>query len=156
MSRPLPRTLGALVLSGALALSACTAGDTTDTAATGAQGPAAVAPADTSSAPGVRVVSPAEGAELAARPGVVVLDVRTPEEFAEGHIADAINIDMQAADAASRFEELDPDASYVLYCRSGNRSAVVADHLRGLGFTDVADVDGGVLAWQAAGLPLER
>lgn len=148
MPRSLSRALPVLALAGALGLSACTA----DTAPAATAGPEAVETA----AAGVRVVDVEEGAELAEQPGVVILDVRTPQEFAEGHIAGAVNIDMQAPDATERFAELDPGASYVLYCRSGNRSAVVADHLRDLGFTDVADVDGGVLAWQAAGLPLER
>ncbi|MBT8203378.1 MAG: rhodanese-like domain-containing protein [Acidimicrobiia bacterium] len=86
----------------------------------------------------------------------IVLDVRTPEEFAEGHIAGAVNVDYYAADFSSQLEALDPDASYVLYCRSGNRSAETAKLMTDLEFTSVDEIDGGILAWLDAGLPLAR
>lgn len=86
----------------------------------------------------------------------IILDVRTPEEFAEGHIDGAINIDFYAADFRSQLEALDPDASYVLYCRSGNRSAETATLMADLEFTDVDEIEGGILAWLDAGLSLAR
>ena len=86
----------------------------------------------------------------------IVLDVRTPEEFAEGHIAGAINVDYYAADFRSQLEALDPGANYVLYCRSGNRSAETAQLLNDLEFQAVDEIDGGILAWLDAGLPLAR
>ncbi len=85
---------------------------------------------------------------------LVVLDVRTPEEFAEGHLADATLIDIYEADFADRIAELDPDVPYVVYCRSGNRSGQAVELMGELGFTDVTDIDGGILAWNAAGLPI--
>jgi rhodanese-related sulfurtransferase len=85
---------------------------------------------------------------------LVVLDVRTPEEFAEGHVADATLIDFYEPDFADRIAELDPDVPYVVICRSGNRSSQAVALMRDLGFSDVTDVDGGILAWNAAGLPL--
>lgn len=147
-----PKLLVAL-LGATLALSACSDGGEATNAVAGV---AAEAPGDVQNPGGVRVVGPEEGAQLAAAPDAVILDVRTPAEFAEGHLDGAINIDMQAPDAVARFAELDPEADYVLYCRSGNRSAQVREHLREQGFTSVADVEGGILAWESAGLPIVR
>ena len=85
--------------------------------------------------------------------GTVVLDVRTPDEFAEGHLAGAVNIDVQAADFAARAAELPTDAPVVVYCRSGNRSAAAVTVLRDLGFTDLTDA--GAMTDAAASLGLE-
>jgi len=85
---------------------------------------------------------------------LVILDVRTPEEFAEGHIDDAIMIDFYNDDFADQLAGLDPEVPYVLYCRSGNRSGQTLAIMEQLGFTSVQDVDGGAIAWQEAGLPL--
>jgi phage shock protein E len=108
-------------------------------------------------APGVRVVSPADAqTRIAADPNVVVLDVRTPAEYAEGHLEDAILIDYQSPSFAAEVATLDRDASYVLYCRSGNRSAGARAVMSELGFRDVADVEGGILGWAGAGLPISQ
>ncbi|MDO9590965.1 MAG: rhodanese-like domain-containing protein, partial [Microcella sp.] len=64
--------------------------------------------------------TPAE--PVALEPGTIVIDVRTPAEFASGHLEGAINIDVQSADFDSRISELDADGTYFVYCRSGNRS----------------------------------
>ena len=95
----------------------------------------------------------ADGA-LDAAHDLVILDVRTPEEFAEGHIDDAIMIDFYNDDFADQLAGLDPEVPYVLYCRSGNRSGQTLAIMEQLGFTSVQDVDGGAIAWQEAGLPL--
>ncbi len=110
---------------------------------------------DSTSAPGVRVVNATDAAAIQAEPpnDLVILDVRTPEEFAEGHLDGATMIDFYRDDFAEQLEELDPDAPYLLYCRSGNRSGQAADIMRELGFTDVADIDGGILAWYDLDLP---
>lgn len=107
-------------------------------------------------AEGVVLVAPDRAAEVAEEPGVVVLDVRTPEEYGEGHLGGALNLDFYAAGFGERLGELDRDATYVLYCRSGNRSATTAEMMRDLGFASVYEVDGGILAWLGAGLPVER
>lgn len=102
---------------------------------------------------GVRVIDANAGATLLeeAPADLVVLDVRTTEEFSEGHLDGATMIDFYAPDFAERIAELDPDVPYLLYCRSGNRSGETASIMRDLGFADVADVDGGILAWTDAG-----
>lgn len=77
----------------------------------------------------------------------VIIDVRTPSEYAEGHIQGAKNIDFSADDFTSRIESLPRDASYALYCRSGNRSKKALDVMTSLGFTHVVDMRGGIQAW---------
>jgi rhodanese-related sulfurtransferase len=84
----------------------------------------------------------------------VVLDIRTPEEFAEGHIAGAFNIDYHAADFADRIGALDQEAVYLVYCRSGSRSGQAMDLFRDLGFVEVHELEGGILTWVGEGLPL--
>lgn len=101
------------------------------------------------------LVQPADVDALVAS-GVTVIDVRTPQEFAEGHLAEATLIDFYEPDFATRIGELDPDGEYLVYCRSGNRSGQAVALMDELGFDRVFDLDGGVLAYDAAGLPLER
>ena len=88
--------------------------------------------------------------------GLVVLDVRTPGEFSEGHIGDAVNIDFYEASFRSDLDGLDKDLPYALYCRSGNRSGQALTMMRELGFTDVRELSGGIVAWLEAGQPIER
>ena len=63
-----------------------------------------------------------------------VIDVRTPAEFAEGHLQGAINIDVQGAAFTDRVQQLDIEGTYVIYCRSGNRSTVAIEQMTDLGF----------------------
>ena len=84
----------------------------------------------------------------------MILDVRTPEEFSEGHIDGAVMLDFYRDDFADELAKLDPDVPYVLYCRSGNRSGQALAMMDALGFTEVDDVEGGVINWQTSGLPL--
>jgi rhodanese-related sulfurtransferase len=84
----------------------------------------------------------------------VVIDVRTPSEYAAGHIAGAQNIDVEAADFGSKIASLDKKASYLVYCHSGRRSAIAADQMAAAGFTNI--VDGGAMAdLVAAGAPTQ-
>jgi len=101
----------------------------------------------------IETVSPAEAAGIVGegRPDLVVLDVRTAEEFAAWHLADAVNLDYYAAGFADELAALDRDLPYLLYCRTGNRSAQVREMMRGLGFTEVHDLGDGIVAWVEAG-----
>lgn len=80
-----------------------------------------------------------------------IIDVRTPAEFAEGHVEGAVNIDVQSPDFLSQIASLDPDGSYLVYCRSGRRSADAAERMISSGLTVV---DGGGLGdMESAGWP---
>ncbi|WP_214084183.1 rhodanese-like domain-containing protein [Methanoculleus sp.] len=106
--------------------------------------------------PNIRVVSPAEASALIEErgddPSFVVIDARRPDEFAGGHIPGAINID--SADFSEHLDSLDPDGTYVVYCLRGGRSAGVCELMREAGFREVYDIEGGMSAWKAAGLPV--
>jgi rhodanese-related sulfurtransferase len=147
------RSLGCVIAAVALT-AACSSADPgaadSPAAPPGDAGEVATAPP----AGAVAHLDPAGFAEAAARPGTVLLDVRTPAEFADGHLAGATNVDMQAADFAARLATLDRSARYALYCRSGHRSGIAADQMRAAGFGDVVDLAGGITAWTAAGRPV--
>lgn len=104
------------------------------------------------------LVSPIEATavlgEHAGEETFVVLDVRTPEEFAGGHLADAVNLDYFSDDFESALGDLDKDETYLMYCQSGGRSGNTATLMEGLGFCCVFEIDGGILAWAESGLPL--
>lgn len=84
----------------------------------------------------------------------VVVDVRTPGEFSQGHLARAINIDVTAPDFDGRISKLPTDGKYVVYCRSGNRSAPATERMRQLGFTDVTDAGAMTSATESTGLDI--
>jgi rhodanese-related sulfurtransferase len=89
-------------------------------------------------------------------PDLVILDVRTPAEFAAGHVPGARNISHDLL--ASRLAELAPlrDKQVVLYCRSGRRTLLAADVLHAAGFKRLAHLEGDYLAWETEHRPIER
>ncbi len=87
-------------------------------------------------------------------PGVIVLDVRTPEEFASGHIEGALNIDFNSGNFANEITRLNPSETYAVYCRSGSRSGQAASIMHKAGFHDVSNLNGGIIDWTNDGLPL--
>lgn len=104
-----------------------------------------------------RDIGPDEARQVLARPpaGLVVLDIRTPEEFRDGHLPGARNLDFFAPDFRQRLEALARgDAPVLLYCRSGS-SRQAMRLLRQWGRDDVLHLAGGFRAWRAAGLPEE-
>ncbi len=88
--------------------------------------------------------------------GVVVLDVRTPEEFMAGHIQGAINIDVEGTQFDSEITTLDKTKTYAVYCKSGRRSAIAVGKMKDTGFTQMFNLQNGVVDWQSNGLPLVR
>ena len=88
--------------------------------------------------------------------GVTVIDVRTPQEYSEGYIKGANNIDWYASDFLNNIEKLNHQQPVVLYCRSGNRSVLAAAKLQSLGFTKIYSLTGGINNWQASGFPVEN
>ena len=136
-TRVLTASIAALLLAGAAA--GCSSESSTAEAEPLAAGAAAEA------APGV------EAAGVALAEQRTVIDVRTPEEYAEGHVLDAVNLNVQDPSFDSEIAALDADGTYVVYCRSGNRSATAAERMRAAGL-DV--LDGGALGDMAdAGWP---
>lgn len=86
----------------------------------------------------------------------VLLDVRTPKEFAEGHINGACNINwLDSAAFATAVKQLDKAPTYYIYCRSGRRSNAAAVNMQGLGFK-VVDMQGGILHWIELGMPVVK
>lgn len=83
-----------------------------------------------------------------------VIDVRTPAEFAEGHLEGAVNINIEDPTFADQVSTLAKDGTYVIYCRSGNRSAQAIDTLTSMGFTDLTNAGGYLDASNLTGLPL--
>ena len=98
----------------------------------------------------VKTVKTEEFAEMMAQKDVRLIDVRTPKEYAEGHLAGAENIDVKAADFAERIKDI--KGTVAVYCRSGKRSLKAAEQLVKQGCT-VYNLDGGILAWHKAGKP---
>ena len=86
----------------------------------------------------------------------VILDVRTPEEFAEGHMTGAVNMNVLAPDFASRLGMLDRGKTYLVYCRTGNRSTRAVQAMERLGFQSVFHMVEGIVGWQKKGFPVSR
>ncbi len=101
-------------------------------------------------------VNAAEFATVIAQPGVQILDIRTPQEFAEGHIQGALNLPLQQSDFAERVSQLDPNAGYAVYCRSSSRSKAAVAEMNSVGLTNVYELAGGTIAWTADGRSLTR
>ena len=136
MHLPLRRTGVAAVALG-LTLGACSsAGSSTAT---------------TVSVSGIRHLDVEGFAALAATPATVLIDVRTAEEFATGHLQGATNLDLRAVDFDSRLASLAKGSTYAVYCHSGNRSGQALERMAAAGFTNVADLSGGITAWTAGG-----
>jgi rhodanese-related sulfurtransferase len=86
-------------------------------------------------------------------PDFMILDVRTPAEFVQGAVENAINIDFMDAQFENQVRQLDRTRIYLVYCQSGGRSAMATDAMLPVGFGRLHDLTGGFLAWVGAGLP---
>jgi len=133
----LNRKLAGLALVVLLLVAACSSGSDTAT---------------------IDLVSPAEAAQVIEDDpaGLVVLDIRTPEEFNEVRLAGAVNVDYYDADFADQLDALDKNDPYVMYCRSGNRSSDAVKAMKELGFVEVYEIDGGIVNWYDSGFPVEQ
>lgn len=85
-----------------------------------------------------------------------LIDVRTVDEFKEGHLKNAQNICVTDGDFEENVAKLDKDQPVYLYCRSGKRSAKAAEILKDLGFKEIYDMDGGILNWKSENLEIEN
>jgi rhodanese-related sulfurtransferase len=84
---------------------------------------------------------------------LTIIDVRTADEFAAGHLEGAVNLDLEGGQFSSLIEALPKNGAYLVYCHTGRRSALAADAMVKAGFTNVRDM-GGIADWEAAGLPV--
>ena len=87
---------------------------------------------------------------------IAILDVRTAKEFADGHVAGAVNIDVNQADFAQKIDQLDRSKTYIVYCRSGRRSSKAVGIMATKGFKNLYNVSDGFVGWNKNGLPFEK
>jgi len=104
----------------------------------------------------VHNVGVAEFEKLRADKKNVVLDVRTPREFAAGHMPGAVNIDFNAPDFAEKVAKLDPSKTYLVHCAGGVRSSKACTKLKSLSFTSLYNLEGGMKEWEKAGHKPEK
>ena len=142
--RPTAALALAAILAATLVTSGCSGGGDS-TVAVSAGPTAAAAPAN-----GAKIAA-ADFAAALKRPGTTIIDVRTPQEYAQGHLPGAVNIDVSSPDFNGQLATLDPSAPYAVYCHSGNRSGVAVSAMTDQGFADAYHLEGGITAWQQAG-----
>jgi phage shock protein E len=119
-------------------------------------GPTNSAPNQSAGRKPAQLVEPAEASELIASKKVVVLDVRSPAEYAHGHIAGSTNLDFHGRDFRSKLEKLDKNQPYLVHCAVGMRSAQACKVMNQLDFKTLYDLKGGLTAWEKAGQPVEK
>ncbi|WP_130179273.1 rhodanese-like domain-containing protein [Cryobacterium sp. SO1] len=119
-----PRLALVLTLAGALGLAGCSAGTSSP-----------------GTSPSTETIGPQTTPDSTTAPLLLstIIDVRTPAEYAEGHLDGAMNIDVQAADFTDRIAALPTDAEYIVYCRTGSRAEAALAQMTALGFTDVTN-----------------
>jgi len=93
---------------------------------------------------------------ITAHPKTPVLDVRTAEEFATGHIKGATNVPVNDSNFNLLVNKIDKTAPVMVYCRSGHRSRMACTKLAALGFTQIYNLDKGIVSWQEAGKPVTK
>ena len=105
-----------------------------------------------------RDISVQDAAALLQNPpqGLVILDVRTPAEFREGHLPGAVNMDYFGAPFETQIQSLPKTAPVLLYCRTGNRSGSAYDIMTKAGIGNILHMNEGITKWQQLGLPQEK
>ena len=104
----------------------------------------------------VKKIKLAEFAAMQADKNSVVLDVRTPREFAAGHVPGAVNIDWHSRAFNEKVEALDKSKTYLIHCQSGVRSAAAARRMTELKFSHLFDYSGGWADYSKSGKPIEK
>jgi thioredoxin 1 len=85
-----------------------------------------------------------------------IVDVRTPDEFSEGHLENAKNINWKGNDFEKQINQFDKSTPTFVYCKSGGRSALAAQKMRSIGFKEVYELKGGISEWLEKELPVEK
>lgn len=104
----------------------------------------------------VKHVDAKNAQKLLSQTNLVILDIRTPEEFKSFHIAGATNIDYHGSNFEQRVSSLDKSRCYLLHCASGGRSTQSLKIFQKYDFQSIYHLDGGINAWKNAGLPVEK
>lgn len=95
-----------------------------------------------------KLLNSAQYEQVISENGVTIIDVRTPEEYQNGHIENAQNINVQSGDFKAKMENFDREKPIYIYCRSGSRSANAGRILEEMGFKEIYDLKGGILSWK--------
>lgn len=141
------------LFAGALLFAGCTSNAET------AENPAQVTveQQETLTAGGVKTIRSAETKTLLEKQkDVVVIDVRTPEEFAEGHLENALHLNKYEAGFDAKIKALDRNKPYLLYCAAGGRSGDATRQMQQLGFKQVYDATEGFESLKTAGIPVAK
>ncbi len=105
----------------------------------------------------IKSISPVDGLAMIEKnknnPEFMILDVRTPQEYAMEHISGAMNLDYYSQSFQTDLNRLNKGNTYLIYCRTGRRSGHTLNMMRELGFSGVYDIAGGIKAWKAKSLP---
>jgi rhodanese-related sulfurtransferase len=113
---------------------------------------------DSGQLPSYGLVTPQEAAtvilSMEDNSNFVLLDIRTPAEVEAGHISGAVNLDLYSPTFEQSLEALDRDKTYLIYCRSGNRTGQARTMMTGMGFSKVYDLDGGINEWNNLSHPI--
>lgn len=104
----------------------------------------------------VQTLTVTEFSEKVADSSVILLDIRTPEEFATGALINARNVDFYAPGFTAELNKLDKTKTYAIYCNSGNRTKTALAKMKDLGFISVYELSGGITAWKSAGKEVAR
>jgi phage shock protein E len=152
LRKSLRKSLGVAIAAAALALTApltgCSSSDTDTATATSPMDVVIEAPTALE-----RVDASMFGA-VVETPGITIIDVRTPGEFAQGHIEGAINYNVEGPDFANQIMGLDPAGVYAVYCQSGNRSQVAVSQMSSIGVNSIFELESGISGWESAGFPV--
>lgn len=104
-----------------------------------------------------RALTPKQAQQvMTTTPGIVILDIRTPEEYRSGHIKGAENMDFYSRDFQKDLNALDKTKPYLIYCRTGRRSNVTIKYMEQMGFENILHMAKGIMDWTGRGLPLEH
>ncbi|WP_345734934.1 rhodanese-like domain-containing protein [Prosthecobacter algae] len=104
----------------------------------------------------VKHVDAEKAAQLVAEGKVTVVDVRTEDEFKDGHIKGAANVDLLSKDFVRKLETVDKSKPVLVHCQAGGRSTRSLPKLEQAGFTEIYHLDGGMADWVKAGKPVEK
>lgn len=104
----------------------------------------------------IKDINSNEAEELINDNNVIIIDVRTPQEFANGHIKDARNINVADKNFSSRIDNLDKNDTYLIYCRTGSRSRYAVNMMEKLNFKTIYHLKNGISEWAKEGNPIRK